>query len=76
MRTIHNPDGSDSLFADNGDLLMTLENPSGFFRPVEDLYALIFTRGLELCFPSVFKSLTRLLTDDLYDVYNALIERR
>lgn len=76
MLVRHNRDGSDTLYADNGDPLVTLDEPLRHTMDVETLYALLFTRALELHFPSVFKSLTRLLTDDLYDVYNALLERR
>lgn len=84
MRITRYDDGSCSLFSDDSELLMSLEEPftgcMGIERctgglDIEALYSLLFMRVMEE-YPSLFKSLTNMLTTELLDAYNLEIERR
>lgn len=85
MRIVRYDDGSCSLFSDDCELLMSLENPRpdglGIVRltggvGIEALYSLLFVRILEEEYPTLFKTLTCMLTPMMLSAYNSAIERR
>lgn len=85
MRIVRYDDGSCSLFSDDCELLMSLEEPltgcMGIEQctgslDIEALYSLLFVRIMEEEYPSIFKSLTNMLTSMLLDAYNSEIEWR
>lgn len=85
MRIARYDDGSCSLLSDESELLMSLENSRpdglGIVRltgdvGIEALYSLLFARILEEEYPTLFKTLTRMLTPMMLSAYNSAIERR
>ena len=85
MRIVRYDDGSCSLCSNDWELLMSLEEPftgcMGIEKctgglDIEALYSLLFVRIIEEEYPSIFKSLTNMLTSMLLGAYNTEIERR
>lgn len=85
MRIARYDDGSCSLFSNDWELLMSLEEPftgcMGIEKctgglDIEALYSLLFVQIMEEEYPSIFKSLTNMLTSMLLGAYNTEIERR
>ena len=85
MRITRYDNGSCSLCSNDRELLMSLEEPFtaciGIEQctgglDIEALYSLLFVRIMEEEYPSLFKSLTNMLTPMMLSVYNSALERR